>query len=171
MNKNKQVNLLAFLIAAVLLASCGVLTHPNEKIIIGTWRPVTVEKVVDSSAIQAEASLKGNTSAQKPGAAKPAGDGAVGRKDSELNRLVQMEQRATMEIFADKTAIKNYPGKPLRATWKMKGKGTRIVAKNLENNMTFTIEILEINKERIVVIEHAPVGDVKITYERQFDAN
>jgi hypothetical protein len=71
-----------------------------------------------------------------------------------------------MEIFANKTAVKNFPGKPLHATWKMKGKGTKIVAKNVENKMKFTIEILEISKVQIVVIEHAPVGDVKITYER-----
>lgn len=170
MNKNKHINFFAALFAVAILASCAVY-HPNEKIIIGTWRPVTVEKVVDSSALQAEASLKGQPSAQKPGTAGIAGEGSTGRKEAELDRLVQSEKRATMEIFADKTAIKNFPGKPLNATWKMKGKGTRIVAKNLENNMTFTIEILEINKERIVVIEHAPVGDIKITYERQFDSN
>jgi hypothetical protein len=175
MNKNKPISLIAFLFAVVFLASCSIVPHPNQKIIIGKWRPVTVEKMVDSSALQAGAPVQGTTEKQKPGAARPAGtatgEGASGRKDAELDRLVQMEKRATMEIYADKTAIKNFPGKPLNATWKMKGRGKRIVAKNLENNTTFTIDILEINKERIVVVEHAPVGDVKIVYERVFDAN
>jgi hypothetical protein len=53
----------------------------------------------------------------------------------------------------------------------MKGKGKKIVAKNTENKQTFILEILEINKERIVIVEHAPVGDVRITYMRVFDAN
>jgi hypothetical protein len=127
-----------------------------------------VEKVIDSSAIQAAASLAGNSAQKQSKDGKPAGEGAASRKDATLDRLVQAEMRATMEIFANKTAVKNFPGKPLHATWKMKGKGTRIVAKNVENKMKFVIEILEINKEQIVVIEHAPVGDIKITYERQF---
>ncbi len=175
MNKNKPLSLLAFFFAIFALASCSIVSHPNQKIIIGKWRPVEVEKIVDSSAFQAGASLQGATEKQKPGAAKPAGtatgEGGAGRKEAELDRLVQMEKRATMEIFADKTAVKNFPGKPLNATWKLKGRGKRIVAKNTENKMTFTIDILEINKERIVVVEHAPVGDVKIIYERVFDAN
>jgi hypothetical protein len=171
MMKNSLLNITAFLLIVIFAASCAIGTHPNEKIIIGTWRPVKVEKIVDSSAIQAAATLQPN-SGKKPGTARPGADGgAANRKDAELDRLVQMEQRATMEIFPDKTAVKNFPGKPLHATWKMKGKGRKIVAKNLENKTTFVIEILEIDKEHVVVLEHAPVGDIKITYERQFDVN
>jgi hypothetical protein len=170
MKNNKRVNLAAIVISLFILGSCAFGPHPNEKIIIGTWRPVKVEKIVDSTAIQAGAALEGNQK-QKPGADRPAGESAGSRKDAELNRLVQMEQRATLEIYPDKTAIKNFPGKPLNATWKMKGKGKKIVAKNLENKTTFVIEILEIDKEHIVIIEHTPVGDIKINYERQFDAN
>jgi hypothetical protein len=168
MTLNKYLNLVGFLIAIGILASCAIAPHPNEKIIVGTWRPVKAEKIVDSSALQAAATLAGNSGQKQSKDGRPAGDGGASRKEATLDRLVQSEMRATMEIFANHTAIKNFPGKPLHATWKMKGKGTRIVAKNVENKMKFTIEILEINKEQIVVIEHAPVGDVKITYERQF---
>ena len=72
-----------------------------------------------------------------------------------------------MEIFSNKTAVKNYPGKPLHATWKMKGDGTRIVAKNVETKSKVVLEILEISKVQIVVLEHAHMGDLKITYERE----
>lgn len=171
MNLSKPANLIALLIVIVVLGSCAISSHPNEKIIIGKWRPVKVEKVVDSSAIEAGVALQGSSSKQKSGASKPAGEGAAGRKDAELDRLVQLEMRATMEIYPDKTAIKNFPGKPLKATWKMKGKGKKIIAKNLENKTTFVIEILEITKEQIIVLEHAPMGDIRIVYERVFDAN
>jgi hypothetical protein len=53
----------------------------------------------------------------------------------------------------------------------MKGKGKKIIAKNLENKTTFVIEILEITKEQIIVLEHAPMGDIRIVYERVFDSN
>lgn len=156
--------------AAFFMASCAVTSHPNEKLIVGKWRPVTVEKVVDSSVLQAEATLKGDAGTQKsktPGKTGAGGNrGGVDRREANLDRLVKTEMRSNLEIFPDKTAIKSFPGEPIRATWKMKGKGTRIVAKNIENKMKFTIDILEISKERILVIEHAPVGDVKILYER-----
>jgi hypothetical protein len=168
---NRTTNIITLLITVIFLGSCAVGTHPNEKIIIGTWRPVKVEKVVDSSAIEAAASMQTPDQGKKQGDGRAVTGGAASRTDAELDRLVQMEQRATMEIFPDKTAVKNFPGKPLHATWKMKGKGKKIIAKNTENKLTFVIQILEIDKERIVVLEKAPVGDIRITYERQFDTN
>ncbi len=168
---NRTINIITLFIVLIFLGSCAVGTHPNEQIIIGTWRPVKVEKVVDSSAIEAAASLQTPDQGKKQGDGRAAAGGAASRTEAELDRLVQLEQRATMEIFPDKTAIKNFPGKPLHATWKMKGKGKKIIAKNTENKMTFVIQILEIDKERIVVLEKAPVGDIRITYERQFDTN
>ncbi len=170
MNRNRIFTLFTFTVAVIALASCSIMSHPNEKIIIGTWRPVKVEKVVDSAALLAVAAQSGDTLQQQKSklGGKPAGDGGAAKKEAILERLMQSEMRATMEIFMNKTAVKNYPGKPLHATWKMKGKGTRIIAKNVENKMKFVIEILEINKERIVVIERTRAGDLKIIYERQF---
>jgi hypothetical protein len=169
MNKKSILTIFTIAIAAYILSSCSVTSHPNEQTIIGKWKPVKVEKVLDSAAMKAEASLKGDTPGQnppKPGTSAVEGGGANTRQEANLDRLVQSEMRAIMEIFPNHTAVKNFPGKPLNATWKMKGKGKRIVAKNVENKMKFTIEILEISKEQITVIEHAPVGDIKIVYER-----
>jgi hypothetical protein len=167
MNNNRLIALSAIVAAIFIIASCSVAPHPNEKIIVGTWIPSSIEKIVDSSALQAAANMSGGNEqkSSKPGA--PSGDGGAVKKAAALDRLVQSEQRATMEIFADKKAVKNYPGKPVHLTWKMKGKGTRIVAKNLENGTTVVIDILEITKEQVVIIEHTQVGDIKITYERQ----
>ncbi|MDP1620966.1 MAG: hypothetical protein Q8M08_01370 [Bacteroidales bacterium] len=167
MIRNRIFTLGTIVITIIFMTSCGMTPHPNEKIIIGIWRPVKVEKVVDSSALQAAASMSDNSGRQQVKEGRQDGEGAVSRKDAALDRLIQNEMRATMEIFPNKTAVKNFPGKPLNATWKMKGKGSRIVAKNIENKMKFVIEILEISKEQIIVIEHVPVGDIKITYERQ----
>lgn len=168
MSKHPILTLFTVTALFLFVTACSVKPHPNEKTIIGTWTPVLVEKMVDSAELQAAAQLTGGASRKtgKDGAAAP--EGAAGRKDAALDKLVQAEQRATLEILENHTAIKKFPGKPINATWKMKGNGTKIVAKNIENKMKFTIEILEINKERIVVIEHAPVGDVKIVYERKF---
>jgi len=167
MNRNRIFTICTLAVSIIVLASCGITSHPNEKIIIGTWRPVKAEKVVDSSALLAAGSMAGTSAAKQSKDGRPAGDGGAGRKDAALDRLVQSEMRATLEIFANKTCVKNFPGKPLHATWKMKGKGTRIVARNVENKMKFVIEILEIDKEQIVILEHARAGDIKITYQRQ----
>ena len=167
MNKNRIFTFCAISVLLIVMVSCAATSHPNEKLIIGTWRPVKVEKIVDSSSLQATGSNPSDANKVKSKAGRPSGEGYDNRSAAAFDKLVQVEMRATLQIFANKTAIKNYAGKPMHATWKMKGNGTRIVAKNVENKMKFVIEILEINKERVVVLEHAPSGDLKITYERQ----
>jgi hypothetical protein len=168
MNRNRIITFFVFTLVIIALTSCGITSHPNEKLIVGKWRPVKVEKIVDSSALQAGASMKGTPGKKQTRPGSPAGEGGAARKEAIFDRFIQSEMQATMEIFANKTAIKNYPGKPLNVTWKMKGKGTRIIAKNVGNKTTIVIDILAIDKERIVVMEHTRGGDVKISYERQF---
>mgnify|MGYP001216224842 CR=1 FL=1 len=179
MIKNKLIAFCLFSMALFIVASCAVAPHPNEKIIVGIWRPLKVEKIVDSSAILAAklgtsdtTVIKNNPRPGKTAVAgkvtgKGDGSGNGSRKVATLDRLVQSLTRSTMEIYANKTAVINFPGSPLHATWKMKGKGTRLVAKNVSTKLKFVIEILDISQDEIVVLEHAPVGDVKITYGRE----
>jgi len=174
MTKSRTFALSIFAVAIVILASCAVKPHPNEKILVGTWKALKVEKVVDSSALQAAMGAKTDTTkiknTQNPKKDRPVTPGATGktnRKEMTYDRIVQNEMRSTLEIYANKTAVKKYPKKTINATWKLKGRGTRLVAKNKENKMKFVIEILEIQPEQIVVVEHLPVGDVKVVYGRQ----
>ena len=167
MNKKRIIPFCTIAVAIVIMTSCAVTSHPNEKLIVGTWRPVKVEKVVDSTALPAAASKPTEATQIKAKSAKPSGGGNNERVKTSLERLMQVEMRTNLQIFENKTAIKNYAGKPMKATWKMKGHGTRIIAKATENKTRFVIEILEINKERLVVIEHAPAGDLQVTYERE----
>jgi hypothetical protein len=173
MKKSKIITLFSIAITLLILTSCVFKPHPNQKIIVGTWIPLKVERVSaaavtkDAPATQAAPGTPVNTEAKQSKTGAPAGDGGASRKEAALDRLIQSEMKSTLEINANKTAVKKFPGKPINATWKLKGKGTRIVAKNIENNMKFVIEIVEMTNDVIVVIEHAPVGDVKITYKRQ----
>ena len=166
MNRNRTLAACLFAIALFILTSCAVAPHPNEKIIVGTWKPVKVEQIVDSSALKASISHSSDSTRKNPKPGRSAVAGGGNKKEATLDRLAQNEMRATLEIFADKTAIKNYPGKPLHATWKMKGRGKRLVGKNVDNKMKFVIDILEIRNEEVTVMEHAPVGDLKIVYKR-----
>ena len=167
MNRNRTLAISLFAIALLIVTSCAIVPHPNEKIIVGIWKPVKVEKVIDSSALKAVASKPADTAGrtQKSGKTQASGNGA--RKGATIDRLVQSEMRASLEVFANKTAVKNYPGKPVHFTWKMKGKGTRLLTKNVETKMKFVIEIETISQDQIVILEHAQVGDVRIAYERQ----
>ncbi len=167
MNRPKTIASALFAIAVMILTSCAIAPHPNEKTIVGIWKPVKVEKIIDSSAVQAATP---HSTAVPGKGTKPGAEGVdpdAGKIAASVDRLVQTEMRATLEIFANKTAVKNYPGKPMHATWKMKGKGTRLVAKNLANKSKFVIDILEISQDEVIIVEHARMIDLKITYERQ----
>lgn len=167
MNRQRFFTICAIAVTIVMMTSCGMSPHPNEKIIVGVWVPMKVEKIVDSSALQAAAAMSGTTGQKQSKPGVPAGDGGAAKREAALDRLVQMEMKSTMEIFANKTVVKNFPGKPVHATWKLKGKGTRIVAKGVENKVKYMIDILEISASQIIILEHSPAGDIKITYERQ----
>jgi hypothetical protein len=167
MNRNRTIALSLFVIAVFIMTSCAIAPHPNEKIIVGIWKPIKVEKIVDSSALLAAGVTPSDTARKVQKTGKTTGNGDGSRKAAGVDRLVQSEMRATLEVFANKTAIKNYPGKPLHATWKMKGRGTRLVTVNVANKSKFVIDIVEISQDRVVVVEHAPAADIKITYDRQ----
>ncbi len=168
MNRSKTIAFSLLALIVFFMASCAIVPHPNEKIIVGIWKPTSVEKVVDSSILLAAGAHPADTNrkVQKDGKTA-AGAGDQSRREAGINRLLQSEMRASLEVFANKTAVKNYPGKPLHATWKMKGRGTRLITKNVANKTKYVIEILEISQDRMTVLEHAAAVDIKITYERQ----
>ena len=167
MNRTKTIAIFLSAFALFIITSCAIVPHPNEKIIVGIWKPVKVEKIIDSAVLLAATTRAADTTVKNQKAGRPAQAGNAARKGATIERLIQSEMRATLEIYANKTAIKNYPGKPLHATWKMKGRGTRLIAKNKANKAKFVIDIVEISQDQVVVLEHAQMGDLKITYDRQ----
>ena len=155
-----------FIITLIIAASCAVKPHPNEKRIEGKWKPLKIERIVDSSAIQAAAHAGGTNPPKESKTGKPTRSGGDPKRAANAERLYQTEMRSTLEIFPDKTAIKSYPGKDIKLTWKMKSNGTRLVAKNPENKAKFVIDIEDISDTKIIVIEHAQIGDIRITYAK-----
>lgn len=89
---------------------------------------------------------------------------ALARREAAMNRMIQSEQRADLVISEDKTAVKTYPGNPIKATWKLKGNGTVFVAKNTKTKEKYAFDILELTENRAVIQEDLPMGSLKITY-------
>jgi hypothetical protein len=182
MKNNRLLIFCLFVLGVVFMSSC-VTTHPNAKLIVGKWKPESVEKYIDPNAVpepQTAASGQPGANAAQPVKAK-AGDssrsaGAAGGAQAEspeqrmgaaLDRLIRSEQRADFEVYDNGKAVKMYYPKPLKVKWKMKSKGTRVVAKELEGDRKFVIDILEITETRCVIIEHTRAGDLKIAYIKQ----
>jgi hypothetical protein len=174
MNKNTLLHFTAFLAAILIFSSCAT-THPNEQLIVGTWKPEKVEKWVDpNSAPEAKTEVtapqtikvKSADTSRKSG---DQGKGAVTavdpRMEDALQRLMRVEERTNLEVFANKMATKSYPAKTVKATWKIKGKdGTKFVAKNIQTKEKTNFTLLELNESRVVLVEHTRAGDLKITY-------
>jgi hypothetical protein len=66
---------------------------------------------------------------------------------------------------ADKTAVKEYPGKTVHGTWKMKS-NTRLQVVSKETDKKLLMDIVKINDSIAVVKEPLPVGGIKITYRK-----
>ena len=189
MKMKQWVYLGLVMIVAVLYSSC-VTTHPNEKLIVGEWKPVKAEKYFTpeeeeqlKKAQSQSPGIRPTTSGEKPaatiGGSSPTtptppppdqgrGGGRSGGKNlaDELNRLIQAEGRTNIVIYPDKTAVKFYRLRTIKATWKLKGNGTVLVAKDLEKKDRYRIDILEVSGNKLVVVENLPVGGIKITYQK-----
>ena len=178
----------------VFLSSC-VTTHPNEKLLIGEWKPVKVEKYFtpEEEAQLQKAQSQAAGVRPVPGGEKPAGTNAntpqanpvpavsadPGRggersggknPEDELNKLIQVESRSNMKIYPDKTVEKFYRNKTIDATWKLKGQGTLLVLNVPEKGEKYRIDILQIEESNMVVVGNLPIGGIKITYEKVGDA-
>jgi len=162
----------------IFLSSC-VTTHPNEKLLIGEWKPVKSEKCFTEAeeAQFQKAVASGSTTAQKSPKKeeKPAGSptenpggstGEVKDLQTQLNRAIQVESRTPIVINPDKTAVKFYQARTVKATWKLRKKGTVIIAKDLVKKDKYRIDIQEIGENQLVLVEHMPIGGIKVTYTK-----
>lgn len=183
MKNNRLLLFCLFILGMVFFSSCAT-THPNSKLIIGRWKPESVEKYIDPNSAPTPATQSDNSGMQpgsnsaqpvkaRPGdSARNAGKGgaqagnAEQRMASALDRLIKMEQRAEFEVFPNGTAVKMYHPAPIKAKWKMKGKGKRVVVKKIDGDRKFVIDILELTETRCVLIEHTDAGDLKIVYTK-----
>lgn len=189
----KWIHLGLLVAMAAVYSSCAT-THPNEALIVGEWKPVHVEKYFTpeeeeqlkkaqsqttgtrpTTEGEKPAATAGNTSAQtpsqNPSGQSRGGDQAGGRNQAdELNKLIQAESRANIVIYPDHTAAKFYRARTVKATWKLKGQGTVLVAKDLEKKDKYRIDILEVDASKMVVVENLPIGGIKITYQKTNEA-
>lgn len=169
-----------------LFSSCATTHHPNEALIVGEWSPVRAEKYFTEeeeaqlksmqSNSQGNASVKNDPKSPPAGpasSASPAGSSAQGEVregtqniDAALDRLIRAESRANIIIYPDKTAVKFYRERIVKATWKLRRNGTVFVARDLQNKEKYRIDILEVNETQMVVVENLPVGGIRITYTK-----
>ena len=177
----KLLSLIAFLSILVFVNACKV-TYPNEKLLIGKWTPVKVEKYTDAGTIAPSM----GTPSQKPSAnsaAKPVATGdstsnktgvaGTGKSQEEsmahqLSKMTNEMERTTLEVYKEKKMVVLYnPKMTVKGNWKLKKKGTQIAVKELKSGRKFVIDIMKINDTSAVVINRYPFGDVKVTYHKE----
>jgi hypothetical protein len=173
--KISRLFILFALISLVPFANSCKVTYPNEKYMIGSWTPVKVEKYTEPVTPTAEGEIpkeaqrpvaKSDTNVQK-GKSGTQSSVQTRTPEEELQRMITTEGRTTLVVYSEKKmVVKNYPGKIVKGTWKMKKKGTQVIAKEITTGKKMTMDILSINDTSAVVVERLPYGDIKITYKK-----
>jgi len=183
----KNLVIFSILISFLILISSCATTHPNEALIVGAWKPVKVEKYFTDDELEALKKSQNTGTGQavkndpktpatgegaattggQPSTAPQARPGGSGQNpEAALNGMMQAETRTNMVIYPDKTAAKFYRNRTVKASWKLKGNGTVLIARDLEKKDKYRIDILEVNPTSLVVVQNLPVGGIKITYEK-----
>lgn len=159
-------------ILAVLITSCAT-TSPNQKKLVGTWKPDKVEKY-DLKNTQTETATREET---RTGGEEPGRNAAEGRNSSqanaeqsraeiELNRAIETQRRSILTLNADNTLIQEYHGKKINGTWKLKKHGTRFLATSKESGKKMTFNIESVTDTSAVFTAELPVGGVKVSYKK-----
>jgi hypothetical protein len=188
MNNKQWISVGVVLVRAVFLKAC-VTTHPHEKLVIGEWKPVKVEKFftpeeeeqmknAQSQAAKSRPSAEpeqpseatGNTSLSSP-SQKPTDQGRVGESavrdpEAELNKRIQVESRSNMILYNDLTLEKFYREKTFEGTWKLKRKGSVLAVRIPERRETYRVDVLDVSDDTLVLVGNLPVGGIKITYKK-----
>ena len=166
--KNKHLAIPASLfILALFLFSCAG-SHPNSKILVGSWRPVSAEKYIDPSKAESQQPAVPDSAALAKQRNKNPNEMSDQQKAAqEWQRMVNTEERSPLVIHQDKTAEKAYHNQTVKGSFKLKHHGTRIIFTEEKTGQILKADILEINDTTIVLIERLPVGDIKVKYVKQ----
>jgi len=153
-----QLSCLSF--GILFLVSCAT-TSPNLQMVIGSWKPLTIEKY------QPDVKPNDTSKVQSTKANAEVSDRQL--MDDEKNfRFMKEELSASFEIRTDKTATKYYHGSNnKKATWKMNRKGTMITTKEIATGIKYKLEIVKVTETNLMIIEKLPFGEFKIFYARQ----
>jgi hypothetical protein len=148
------------LMTVMTVTAIGGKVYPNEKWIVGKWKPVKVEKV--ASVKEGKQIVTKDTIISRP---------VIGNIDApginKVDKLMMMEQKTMLEITGDRTAMKDYHGTIIKATFKLKKGGTKIVARNIKTKERYVFNIVEATDSKLVLIEKTQGGLLKITYVKQ----
>lgn len=175
---NKLLTLIAAFGIVFLLASCATTSHPNQKLILGTWNAQKVSIYTDPNAPPVPAAKVTTPPAAPKTMAQDTSKHRKGEKNvartpeeiaqhqaQRLEKLLQLEYKSRLKINADKTVEKIYGGKSLKGKWKMKKDGKRMIVKSKEKGRML-LDVQYLTDSIAIIVEHFPVGDIQVKYIR-----
>jgi hypothetical protein len=165
MNMKRHLTLLLAFIF-VFLTAFSKPAQPIQKRLLGTWKVVKVEKynIPNIPTPAPQNTQKGGGDTTKMSATATLHQAS--KMEDRLNRIIQNEMQSTLTIKADKTAVEERSGKSVKGTWKLKKHGTLLLVNSKEKGKKMTIDIIHVSDTSAVVIQHLPIGGLKITYKK-----
>jgi len=159
--------------AAFLISSCATF-YPNQKYLIGTWKPINIEKYSLQEHQNPVAGTEGKTNSGEGGTTHSSG---MDRQTfNEKKQNVMADLKSSMAFYSDKTssltfktnktAIKEYQGKTVDAKWKLTNHGTRLLINSKEPGKKTTYDILHISDTTAIMTESFSILSMKITYRK-----
>ncbi|MDP4281775.1 MAG: hypothetical protein Q8867_06450 [Bacteroidota bacterium] len=186
MNSRRLICIIAAAFSAATIVSCSS-TSPATKLIVGTWTPVDAEKYYEpgsspESLAKTQDTTVTMTTAKHQnsitGKEKDKGRTTTGVTPEEQRQkmlaqwghMVNIERRSGLVVKSDKTLQKIFKNRTVELTWKMKGRGKYLIAKEKETGQKYHVDIASITDSTLVLIEKLPqfdLGGVKVYYRRK----
>jgi hypothetical protein len=170
----KRLLILFFAVTVAFLISSCATNLTNQKFLIGTWRPVNVEKFnlpkrpSPTTGTQGKInSGTGKTISTTNNVKQP----ESGKKESSMAELrsslaFYSDKTSSLTFTAKKTAVKEFQGKAIPAKWKLRNQGTRLLIISKDPGTKTTYDIISINDTTAVMAESFSIYHIKITYKK-----
>jgi hypothetical protein len=168
---NKLFVPVIFIISVFLITSCSSLSK-QEKLLVGTWKPVKASPFQE------------NTKTYPVAVAPPATDSTTGelhvkpvaksqeqlleeKKERDLQRIIEQQMKTTLKLNADRTCIVETPGKTINGKWKLKNKGSVLFVKTEATGKKISLDMKMINDTSAMAVSKTKSGDISIKFRKQ----
>jgi len=163
------------IIGISFFSSCTV-SHVNENLIIGDWKMGKIQsfivdkKLAGDTVYTASNKLRlgldsANISVNEKASLLEFKQGFKAKGNSKpVSVLTDMKNE--MNFKPDKTVTILLKSGSLNGTWKMNGKGNKIVVKDALTKKKSTINIFDLDLSKLIICEQLPTGNLTILYKK-----
>ncbi|MGA3012574.1 MAG: hypothetical protein ABSD71_00925 [Bacteroidales bacterium] len=162
----RLLTLFLSIIVVFLISSCTTY-KPIQKHLIGTWKVMKIKQSSTPGTMAFGEKDKDNKNNHVDTITNPNNVRKLSKEELEQIAMSLSEINYNLTFNADKTAVKEYQGKTIHATWKLKDNGRSLLINSKGTGKQVLFHIQQINDTIAIFSVTSLLGTSRILYEKK----